>query len=80
MVAEVRPEYPSQWAAITAVSSKLRIGTPETVRTWIRRTDADAGNRPGVNTAGRGATVDQLLHHAHVYQTTAESVRLTQAG
>lgn len=50
MVAEVRPDYPSQWAAITAVSSKLGIGTPETLRTWIRRSEVDAGSRPGVTT------------------------------
>ena len=25
------------------------------------------------------ATVDRLLHHAHICQTTGESVRLTQA-
>ena len=37
MVAEVRPQYPSQWAAITAVAGMLGIGTPETLRTWIRR-------------------------------------------
>ena len=30
MVAEVRPQYPSQWAAITAVAGMLGIGTPET--------------------------------------------------
>jgi len=50
MVAEVRPDYPSQWAAICAVSSKLGIGTPETLRTWIRRREVDAGSRPGVTT------------------------------
>lgn len=50
MVAEVRPEYPSQWAAITEVASKLGIGTPETVRTWIRRAEVDGGSRPGVTT------------------------------
>ncbi len=50
MVAEVRPDYPSQWAAIVAVSSKLGIGTPETLRTWIRRSEVDAGSRPGVTT------------------------------
>lgn len=27
----------------------------------------------------RKATVDRLLHHAHVCQTTGDSVRLTQA-
>lgn len=48
MVAEVRPEYESQWAAITAVAGMLSIGTPETLRTWIRRDEVDAGKRPGV--------------------------------
>jgi len=48
MVAEVRPQYPSQWAAITAVAGMLGIGTPETLRTWIRRAEVDAGHRPGV--------------------------------
>ena len=47
MVAEVRPQYPSQWAAITAVAGMLGIGTPETLRTWIRRSEVDTG-RPGV--------------------------------
>ena len=49
MVAEVRPDYPSQWAAICAVASKLGIGAPETLRTWIRRHEVDAGSRPGVS-------------------------------
>jgi transposase len=48
MVAEVRPQYPSQWAAITAVAGMLGIGTPETLRTWIRRAEVDTGQRPGV--------------------------------
>ncbi len=48
MVAEVRPQYSSQWAAITAVAGMLGIGTPETLRTWIRRAEVDAGQRPGV--------------------------------
>ena len=48
MVAEVRPQYPSQWAAIIAVAGMLGIGTPETLRTWIRRAEVDSGARPGV--------------------------------
>ena len=48
MVAEVRPQYPSQWAAITAVAGMLGIDTPETLRTWIRRAEVDTGQRPGV--------------------------------
>ena len=48
MVAEVRPQYPSQWAAITAVAGMLGIGAAETLRTWIRRSEVDTGGRPGL--------------------------------
>lgn len=48
MVAEVRPQYPSQWSAVTAVAGMLGIGTAETLRTWIRRSETDSGARPGV--------------------------------
>lgn len=49
MVAEVRPQYPSQWSAITAVAGMLGIGTAETLRTWIRRSEVDAGLKPGIS-------------------------------
>jgi transposase len=48
MVAEIRPQYDSEYAAISAVAQKLGITTPETVRKWIRRTEIDSGQRPGV--------------------------------
>ena len=50
MVAEVAPQYGSQWAAICAVAGKLGVGAPETVRTWVRRAEVEAGKRPGVTT------------------------------
>ena len=50
MVAEVRPNYESDWAAITAVAGKLGIGTAETLRKWVRQAQVDAGRRPGVST------------------------------
>jgi len=50
MVAEVAPQYGSQWAAICAVAGKLGVGAPETVRTWVRRAEVDTGRRPGVTT------------------------------
>ena len=53
MVAEVRPQYPSQWAAITAVASKLGIGSSETLRKWVRRAEVDAGERPGITSEER---------------------------
>ena len=48
MVAQVRPEYPSDWPAICAVAAKLGIGTAETLRKWVRQAEVDAGQRPGV--------------------------------
>jgi transposase len=32
MVAEVRPDHETEWAAMKAVASKLGIGTAETLR------------------------------------------------
>jgi transposase len=48
MVREVRADYPSEYAAIEAVAKKLGIGTPETLRKWIRQDEIDAGARRGV--------------------------------
>jgi transposase len=48
MVAEVRPEYPSDWPAIKAVAGKLGIGSAETLRKWVRQAEVDGGTRPGV--------------------------------
>ena len=48
LVREHRDEYDTEWAAITAVAGMLGIGTPETLRTWIRRAEVDTGGRPGV--------------------------------
>ena len=50
MVAQVRPDYPSDWPAICAVAEKLGIGTAETLRKWVRQAEVDAGARPGVTT------------------------------
>ncbi len=44
MVAEVQADYPSEWAAIGAVASKLGIGSTETLRKWVRRAEVDAGH------------------------------------
>ena len=50
MVAEIRADHDSQWAAMTQVAKLLGIGTPETVRKWCRQAQVDAGRRPGVST------------------------------
>ena len=59
MVAEVRPDYPSEWAAIGAVASKLGIGSAETLRKCIRQAEVDGGTRPGV-TSEESAEIRRL--------------------
>ena len=50
MVAEVRAEQESEWAAMGRVAQLLGVKTPETVRQWVRQAQADAGDRAGVST------------------------------
>lgn len=52
MVFEHTPEYTSQWAAITSISTKFGM-TPETLRTWVRQAERDAGLRQGLTTEER---------------------------
>jgi transposase len=59
MVAEVRADYRSEWAAIEVVAKKLAIGSAETLRKWVRQTEVDAGSRPGV-TSQESADVRKL--------------------
>ncbi|MFV2178579.1 hypothetical protein ACFHW2_40165 [Actinomadura sp. LOL_016] len=50
MVAEVRQDDPSEWSAMKAVAAKLGVASTETVRSWVRRAEIDAGTRPGTAT------------------------------
>ena len=50
MVAESKADYGSEFEAITAVATRLGIGSPETLRKWVRRAEIDAGQRPGTTT------------------------------
>jgi transposase len=59
MVAEIRPNYSTEWAAMKAVAAKLGIGPAETVRTWVRNAEVDAGQRPGV-TSEEAAEIKRL--------------------
>lgn len=50
LVAEVRPDHPTEWAVICSVAEKLGIGTAETLRKWVRQAEVDAGVRAGTST------------------------------
>ena len=52
MVQEHRGEYPSEWAAINSIAQKLGINH-ETLRVWLRRSQVDAGERPGLTSDER---------------------------
>ena len=59
LVAESRPDHPSEWEAMRSVATKLGIGTTETVRKWVRAAEVDGGVRPGV-TAAESAELRRL--------------------
>jgi transposase len=70
MVAEVAAEYPSPWAAMTAVAQKLGIGSTETLRKWIRQAEVDAGERPGLSSQ----------EHAEIRRLKRENAELRRAN
>jgi transposase len=49
LVREHRGDYPTEYAAITAVAGRLGM-SPETLRLWIRRDEVDSGKAAGVTT------------------------------
>jgi transposase len=53
MAGEVRGNYGNEYAAIKAVAARLGIGSPETVRKWLRRAQVDGGERPGMTSEER---------------------------
>jgi transposase len=52
LVFEHQDEHASQWAAICSIAAKFGI-SHETLRNWVRRTEADEGLRPGLTSDER---------------------------
>ena len=52
MVLEHQDEHDSQWAAIGSIAAKIGC-TAETLRKWVRQTERDQGQRPGLTTEER---------------------------
>jgi transposase len=78
MVAEVRPNYESEFEAIRVVAQKLGIGSAETLRKWIRRQEIDAGQRPGV-TSDEAAEIKRLRRENAELKRANEILRTASA-
>jgi transposase len=63
-------DYPTQWAAITAVSGRLGMSS-ETLRTWIRQAEVDEGKAPGV-TSAESAEIRELHRKNRELEQTIE--------
>lgn len=57
MVLEQTSAHGSRWAAVRSVAEKLGCH-PETLRSWMRRQERDAGQRPGVTAADQARLKD----------------------
>jgi transposase len=69
MVMEHAAAHASQWAAITSIATKLGCSA-ETLRSWVRQAERDAGQRPGLTTDER----------ARLKQLERENVELRRAN
>jgi transposase len=70
LVLESKGEYPSEFEAIRTIAGQLGIGSPETLRKWVRRAEIDTGQRPG-------KTSDELVE---IRQLKKENAGLRRAN
>jgi transposase len=52
LVLDHRGQYASEWQAISSIAPKVGVH-PETLRLWVRRTQINKGERPGLTTEER---------------------------
>ena len=72
-----RSEYDTQWGAITSTASKIGCSA-ETLRKWVRRTERETGQRPGVTTDEQ-ARVKALDREHRAWRRATEIVRTASA-
>jgi len=77
MVAESRGDYPSQWAAVESVASKIGC-TPQTLLKWVRQHERDTGQREGPSTADQ-KRVKELEREVRELRKANEILKLASA-
>jgi transposase len=73
LVREHAGDYPTEWAAITAVSGRLGMSA-ETLRKWIRQAEVDEGKAPGV-TSSESAEIRELRRKNRELEQTIEILK-----
>jgi transposase len=73
LVREHAGDYPTEWAAITAVSGRLGMSS-ETLRKWIRQAEVDAGEKPGMTTQ-ESADIRELRRKNRELEQTIEILK-----
>jgi transposase len=68
LVLDHRDDYPSEWAAITAVSKRLGMNA-ETLRSWVRQQQVDDGERDGVSSEAAAEIRALRRRNAELEQT-----------
>jgi len=77
LVYEHASEYPSQWAAITSIATKIGCSA-QTLSNWIQRRETDSGQRPGV-TSEEQARVKALEREVKELRRANEILRKASA-
>ena len=73
LVRDHAEDYPTEWAAIKAVSGRLGMNA-ETLRKWLRQAEVDAGQRPGVS-SGESAEIRALKRKNAELERTIEILK-----
>jgi transposase-like protein len=77
MVLEQRGEHPSQWAAIESIAGMIGC-VPQTLHTWVKQHEVDAGVRDGVSTA-EAQRIKDLEREVRELRKTDEILKLASA-
>ena len=77
MVIECRADHSSQWAAVESIAAKIGC-TAQTLLTWVRQHERDAGQREGPSTADQ-KRVKELEREIKELRRANEILKLASA-